>query len=348
MSETYTLPTRSLRLRGALGFAFAVAGFAVLFTGVSGVGSKAAQTVGVGALLLLLAVVILAPLAAGPVVKALGAPIRKIFGTVGILSSTNASRNPRRTAATASALMIGLALITTVSVLASSVKKSVGTLVSQGTGASFILLGSGSQALPNTLSDDLNGKPGIQAASGIALVPIRIKGVKAVATATDPSAIKDNILLTPQAGDLNSLSPTTLLISKKVSDERHWKVGTQLPLTFSEGGQTSLRVSGIYKENQLAGEYLIDRAVAARYVTNLADIVGLVRATPTANLEQVRTSIEGVLQQYPGIKVQSRGGIHPERPGQHRAAGEPHLRAAGAVGPHRLLRNRQHACPLRH
>jgi putative ABC transport system permease protein len=306
MSETYTAPTRSLRTRGILGAVVGVLGLLTLLRGVRGHSTSATYTVGFGALLVLVSVVVLAPLAAGPVVKVLGAPIRRLFGAVGVLSSGNAGRNPRRTAATATALMIGLALITGVSVLAASVKTSVGTLVSKGTGATFILLSSGSQPIPNTLPADLSGKPGVATASGIAIVPIRVNGSKASATATAPAALRDNILLTPEAGDLNALGPGTVLISKKVSDDKHWKIGTQLPIGFSEGGHTVLRVAGIYQENQLAGGYLIDRAVAARYVTNLVDVVGLVRATPGANLNQLRSTIETVLQRYPGIKVESR------------------------------------------
>src|SRR6185437_1344513 len=236
MQETYTLPSRSLRLRGIIGAVLLVAGIAVLVKGTTGTGNQAAEVVGIGALLILIAVVALAPLAAGPVVTVLGAPIRRLYGTVGVLSSENARRNPRRTAATASALMIGLALITAVSVLASSIKTSVGNLVSRGTGATFILLGSGSQTLPNSLTTDLSGKPGIATASGIAIVPIRIGSTKAAATATNPAALKDNILLSPAAGDLGSLSPSTILISKKIADEKHWRVGTKLPVSFSEGG----------------------------------------------------------------------------------------------------------------
>ncbi len=309
MSETYSIPTRSLRLRGILGVVILALGLGILFKGVAGQGSAAAQSVGLGAVLVLVAVVILAPLVARPVVKVLGAPIRRFFGPIGVLASENAARNPRRTASTASALMIGLALITAVGVLAASIKSSVGTLVSEGTGATYILFGSGqgSQVLPTTLPADLTGQPGIAQASGIAVVPIRVKTSKAVATATDPAALKDNLLLSPEAGNLNTLSPSTMLISKKISDDKHWKVGAVLPVGFSEGGKTTLRVTGIYKENQLAGGYLIDRRTAERFVTNLADVVILVQAQPGANVEQVRGTIQTVLKDYPGIKVQSRG-----------------------------------------
>ncbi len=307
MSETYSIPTKGLRQRGAIGLAFAVAGLATLLTGVSGTGSKAAEKVGVGAVLILVAVVVLAPLAAGPVISFVGAPIRRAFGTVGTLSSDNARRNPRRTAATASALMIGLALITAVSVLASSIKTSVGTLVSKGTGATFILLGTGSQALPSSLTTDLSHQPGVASAAGIAIVPVRVGSTKAAATVINPDALKGNILLTAEAGDLNALGPSSLLISKKVSDDHGWKVGTVLPVGFSEGGLTRLRIAGIYKENQLAGGYLMDQATAARYVTNLTDVVSLVSAKPGADPDVLRKTIESVLSKYPGIKVQSRG-----------------------------------------
>ena len=307
MQETFVLPSRSLRTRGLLGVVLLVAGLAVLIKGTTGTGGSAAQVVGLGALVILIGVVTLAPLIAGPVVSLLGSPFRRLFGTVGVLASENARRSPRRTAATASALMIGLALITAVSVLASSIKTSVGNLVSRGTGATFILLGSGSQSLPADLSSSLNGKPGVANASGIALVPLRIGTTEALAAATDPAALTDNILLTASAGDLGSLSPTTILISKKTADEKRWKVGTELPVGFAEGGRTTLRVSGIYQENQLAGSYLIDKATAVRYVTNLTDVVGLVRATDGSDPNEVLATIDEVLAEYPGVKVQTRG-----------------------------------------
>ncbi|MCW2547185.1 MAG: hypothetical protein JWN96_1645, partial [Mycobacterium sp.] len=181
MSETFTLATRSLRTRGFIGLAFLIAGLAVLFSGASGNGTKATETVGLGAVLALIAVVILAPLVAKPIVNVIGAPIRRLFGPIGKLASENASRNPRRTAATASALMIGLALVTAVGVLASSIKSSVKTLVSEGTGATYLLLGTGSQPLPGTLTTDLTGQPGIAQASGLAFVALRINGSKAAA-----------------------------------------------------------------------------------------------------------------------------------------------------------------------
>ena len=197
-------------------------------------------------------------------------------------------------------------MVTAVGVLASSIKTSVKTLVSEGTGATYLLLGSGSQSLPNTLTTDLTGQPGIAQASGLALVSLRIDGTKAAAEATTPAALTNNILLKPLAGEL-TLSPTTILISQKEADDKHWKVGTELPVSFSEGGAIKLRVAGVYKENQLAGGYLIDRRTAARYVTNLVDIVVLVQATPQANLPVVRSTIQNVLKQYPGIQVKSRG-----------------------------------------
>jgi putative ABC transport system permease protein len=306
MSETFTLPTRSLRTRGVIGLVFLAAGLAVLFDGAAGNGTKAAEVVGLGGVMTLIAVVILAPLVAKPIVRVLAAPIRASFGPVGLLASENASRNPRRTAATASAIMIGLALVTAVGVLASSIKASVKTLVSEGTGATYLLLGSGTQPLPNTLTTDLTGQPGIAQASGLAIVALRINGSKAAAEATTPAALTNNILLTPLAGKL-TLSPSTILISQKVADEKHWKVGRVLSVNFSEGGKTSLTVAGVYKENQLAGAYLIDRRTAARYVTNLVDLVVLVQATPQADVVKVRATIQNVLKQYPGIDVKSRG-----------------------------------------
>src|SRR4051794_38985033 len=111
MRDTFVLPARSLRVRAIVGSAVTLLGAAFMGLGLAGSGSSAAVAVGLGAALVFLGVAALSPLIAGPVIRVLGSPIRRGFGTVGVLSSANAQRNPRRTAATASALMIGLALV---------------------------------------------------------------------------------------------------------------------------------------------------------------------------------------------------------------------------------------------
>ncbi|MDQ1727687.1 MAG: putative transport system permease protein, partial [Frankiaceae bacterium] len=115
MRDDFVLPTRSLRGRVAAGAGLAVAGAAALVAGLSGSG---ASIVGLGVGLMFIGVALLAPVLSGPIVRVVGAPFRRT--PLGRLAQQNALRNPRRTASTASALMIGLALVSTVGVFATS------------------------------------------------------------------------------------------------------------------------------------------------------------------------------------------------------------------------------------
>src|SRR5699024_7768865 len=96
-----------------------------MVSGLLAEGSTGAWVTGGGVFALLLAVAALSPVLGKPVLHALGVGYRAVFGTVGRLATQNSLRNPRRTAATASALMIGLALVSTIAVIGASVNKSI-------------------------------------------------------------------------------------------------------------------------------------------------------------------------------------------------------------------------------
>ncbi len=124
MRDDVALPARSLRRRLIIGLLMTVIGIAVLILGLSGSTGSSGTLTGLGAGLTVIGVTVLAPIIAPSVLRVIGWPIAKIWGTSGRLARDNAIRNPRRSAATASALMIGLALVTGVTVLAQSTKAS--------------------------------------------------------------------------------------------------------------------------------------------------------------------------------------------------------------------------------
>ncbi|MFY0409335.1 ABC transporter permease, partial [Solicola sp. PLA-1-18] len=115
MRDDVAMPESSIRLRMVFAVVLALAGAGLMALGLAGSGSSGATLVGLGILGVLLAAALGAPVIGRPVVSALGVVFRRSAGTVGVLATQNAQRNPRRTAATASALMIGLALVTTMS-----------------------------------------------------------------------------------------------------------------------------------------------------------------------------------------------------------------------------------------
>ena len=120
MAEPQQTPVR----RTIIGTIGLVIGVAVMMIGLF-VPARPGLRGGIGIAVTFLGVATLAPFVARPVTSLLGRPLRRVSGIAGVLARENAMRNPRRTAATASALMIGLALVTMFSVLGQSAKASV-------------------------------------------------------------------------------------------------------------------------------------------------------------------------------------------------------------------------------
>ncbi len=148
MSSLYaTATTKSLVLRNTLGALFSGAGIAVVIAATSMNGSDGQAPMGLGAVLLIIGVFILTPLLSRPLIAA-SAPVLRIFGISGKLARQNSVRNPRRTAATASALMIGLTLITGMTVMAGSLQQAIDKMASSAISADYIV----SMANGNSLS----------------------------------------------------------------------------------------------------------------------------------------------------------------------------------------------------
>ena len=133
------LPSGSLRKRVVAGTVLVLAGGGSLAAGLTGVGDPPVALVGIGILVVFLGVTTLAPLISRPVVRLLALPLPRLFGPSGQLGRENALRNPRRTSATAAALMIGLALVATFSVMGASLKESFGKAIDKSLGADYVL-----------------------------------------------------------------------------------------------------------------------------------------------------------------------------------------------------------------
>src|SRR5581483_11817404 len=106
---------------------------------IRGNGGGAAARAGIGIALVMVGVWVMSALLSRPLVRVVGAPFVRVYGTIGRLARSNATRNPRRSAATAAALMIGLALVSMLSVLAASTKSSIASVVNKNLGADYVL-----------------------------------------------------------------------------------------------------------------------------------------------------------------------------------------------------------------
>ncbi|MCE0538439.1 FtsX-like permease family protein [Kineosporia rhizophila] len=243
------VPPGGVLRRGIIGLVLVLLGFAAVLP--SSLGDEPNwPLIGLGAALLLLGLLVAAPWLTRPVVRLVAAPYTRIYGTVGRLARENALRNPRRTATTASALMIGLALMSSVGVFASSANASVAEAVETDLSADYVLSTGGASVIPTTVADEVEKLSGVTSVATVRDVPMQIDGDGVYAVAAEARAISENIKVQVNAGSLDALDSGQVVISQSIADDRGWKVGDQLPPADigTQVGQ-ELTVGGIIEDS---------------------------------------------------------------------------------------------------
>ena len=166
---------------------------------------------------MLVGTALLSPVLGRPVLAGLGWVYRRAFGAVGLMAEQNARRNPRRTAATASALMIGVALVTMMSVLGASAKASLDQTLAEDIVADFVVSNAVGQAFSASVADEIEGVPGVAAGRPGAWRPsLQIDGDRDFATGVDPDA--DRRVARPESspGSLADLDAGSVAISTEL------------------------------------------------------------------------------------------------------------------------------------
>jgi putative ABC transport system permease protein len=307
MRDGVALPERSLRVRAVVGGAITLLGAALIAGSVHKTTGSAAATVGVGALLAMIGVWVMSALLSRPIVRVLGAPLVSAFHATGRLARSNAIRNPRRTAATAAALMIGLALVSMLSVLATSTKSSIGSVVDKNLGADYVLTSQSLQGFSPDVAAKVRAIPGVSAVGETRIGDARVSG-KSVILAAVSDNIADVIKVSMAAGSLNALNSNELLISKSKAAATGVQLGDNLKIEYPSGKSATVQVGGVFDDNDLLGnggvDYLISLPTyAADYDTQL-DAVVYVLVTPGRE-RSVEASLGPSLAAYPQVKVQS-------------------------------------------
>jgi putative ABC transport system permease protein len=302
-------PTTSLGRRATVGAVVTVTGAGALLYGLFGGPANAALIVGVGAALTFVGVAILSPLVARPIAAAIGAPIRA-FGFAGRLGRENAMRNPRRTASTAAALMIGLGLVTFVAVFADSLKASSEAALEDAIRSDFILTGGGFAPFSPQVAEDLEARPEVAVVSSTRMGLIRVDGGSDFVTAIDPATFGE-VTNTPfAAGSLGSLSqPDTIIILDDIAESHGWAVGDRIDVRFARTGTRDLTVGGLYEDPQILGNYAMSFDDFEEYFAQRLDTYVLVKLADGVSAEEGRRVLESATAPFPNVQVQDQAGF---------------------------------------
>lgn len=298
---------RATRRRLVAGAAVTTVG-AVLF----GLGLVAGDTtamlggMGAGAVLLFLGIAALSPLFAAPVARLLGAPIARIFGLPGSIARENAVRNPTRTASTASALVIGLALVTTVTVVGTSVKESFAAATEQAVAADFVISEPSWNGFSPELARSLEQAPEFDAVSPVRFGEFRIDGNtrEVVAVNADGGDVVDIDVTSGQT--ISELGAGELMVFEDPARDLGLEPGDTVDVEFTRSGVQTLTVTGIYADATFAGNYVISTETwDANYSDSLDDSV-FVRVADGVSAHAASAAITAATADYPQVTVEDR------------------------------------------
>src|SRR6266516_2843668 len=188
--------------------------------------------VGAGAVVIFLGVAILSPLIARPLARWIGWPFAKAFRLPGNLARQNAMRNPRRTSATAAALMIGLALVTFAGIFVASAKASIDGVLDRTVSADYIATPQNFQGFSPEVAKRLATVPDLQAVTASRYGGWRLHGQSLGLQAVDPAAYDSMVRTETTSGSLADLQNGGLAVSEDVAKQHGWKVGSIVPMQF--------------------------------------------------------------------------------------------------------------------
>ena len=263
-------------------------------------GSRAgdAKIVGIGAFALLVAVTVLGPVLARPVAAALGAPLERLRGSAGGIARQNAMRNPKRTARTASSLMIGVALVAFLATFAASIKTTgAGALRNNFRGTVIVDSGaidSSSGMTPN-IARDLAARPGVHTVTEQRIAAVETDGTADFLNAYDTTTIATMFDLGHIDGDLAHLGTDGMAV-KRGTGPAAVKLGDTRTVAFQTGTAT-FTVRAIYDHaSETVGNRFVDLAAFEANLTDRLDFRIFVDADNTTVIEQ---AVAG----YPTAKV---------------------------------------------
>ncbi|MEU5884713.1 FtsX-like permease family protein [Spirillospora sp. NPDC047279] len=317
---TMAAPAKVGWMRVTTGALLSVLGLAALMVGLfADEAGNRLVTVATGAVLIFLGIAVLSPLVARPLSRVLGWPFAHWAGQPGKLARQNAMRIPRRTASTAAALMIGLALVSLVTIFAASLKASTAKILDQVVAADYILTGptdSFAGFSPEVVKQ-ISAQPQIEAATGLRSGAFKLAdGTGKNLTGIDPVTYDKTVRTDTTSGSLAALTQGGLAVRDDVAEAQGWKVGDLVTMQFPVGGTDRIPLRAIYEDNELNGEYMLAMRDYQRHYQDQLDVFAFVKSKPGVSPADSRGAVDRVVAQHPGVQVRDQAEFKQEQENQ--------------------------------
>ncbi|NBM19899.1 ABC transporter permease [Streptomyces sp. GC420] len=305
---------RPLRARAVAGSVVAAAGAAALAgCAVSTRTSSAASLLGLGIVLTLIATVVAGPLLVRPVIRVLGGLFPRLYGSVGRMSQRNALRNPRRTGATAAALMVGISLVGGMSVAGASMTKSFDEQIDRTLGADFVVQNDNFLPFPQEVTEKVREVDGLDTLVRERLVGLKVtlpdgKTVDTMGAGVDED-FDEVANLDYAAGDTAAaLEPGRLAMEKEFADQHDVRAGSTVKVLF-KGGKTADLTVGAITDGATGGGPGVQGGIFMAMDTLEKNLPGgqdhalFVNASNATGTGDLRAALEEALDPYPQVRV---------------------------------------------
>ncbi|MDX6555368.1 MAG: putative transport system permease protein [Miltoncostaeaceae bacterium] len=313
LREGAVLPRGRLsRLSPVIAAILGVLGVLILVAGLasdSGVGQRL-LTLMAGAVLLLAAAAMVLRYAVRPIVRVVAKPLQALYGGTATLARDNTARNPARTASTASALTIGVALVVLVTVLAQGFKESFTGALDKLVQADLIVTSRDFSFIPRAAVDAMRAVPGMGGVAPVAFAEVRVDGASDALNGIDPRSGAELFEFDWKDGGSDALfgrlGRDDAVIEDGFATEHHLEVGDGFTAIAVGGERATLRVIGIYKDPQLFTGATVANLAFDPLVPDDDPFVIVARYAPGADRDTVRAGVEKALEQFPAAEVRSK------------------------------------------
>ncbi|HUC04077.1 MAG TPA: FtsX-like permease family protein, partial [Acidimicrobiales bacterium] len=303
INDMQELTDVSFRRRFAWGASLALSGAAVLGAGLA---AAAVALVGLGAVLLFVGVAMLAPAIARRLAGVVGRPLAGALGVAGRLGRENSMRSPRRTAQTASALMVGLALVSAIAVFGASASGSTTSSVDDAVRADLLVLptnSNGSGSIATTVPAAVSHLPGVVTSTTVFGGQFEFRQSLETLAAISTRGLSATVILDLTSGSLSALGRGEMLIDSNTAQADHLRTGDTVAVKFARTGNGHVRIGGIFEPNALIGSYVASEGYYDAHFVNPQPGGVLLK---TDGSSSVQREVQRALAPYPNVQVQTR------------------------------------------
>ncbi|MFD3481892.1 ABC transporter permease [Streptomyces sp. NPDC058665] len=257
MSSVHAVATmKSLVLRNSIGAVLTLIGAAGIIAG-AGVGKDGKLLIGAGAFFALVGIIVLIPLLSRPVIALVQPLLKGLFGVAGKLAGLNSVRNPRRTGATASALAIGLTLVTGLTTVGVTLGQAIDKMTTDNIKADYMVTMASGRGLDESAVTALEKAPGVSAVSPQRASYLLVDDKDTAASGVTPGDITKVLALKTETGSLDTLSGDAIAVDSKTAKSRGWKTGDTVTVEYQDDKKARLKIGATYEQNEFTSPVLI-------------------------------------------------------------------------------------------